>query len=143
MARFRQALRWIVRLFLVAAAIVFGTRAYEWYQRPPRIEVSVAHKESVARILALTGRIRPRLINEVVPLVPGRLAELRKEDGVLARIDDRAAAASLAQADARHPREARGDHPGTARARARRDPASRFFTRKQRVARIRAPGPKS
>lgn len=96
------------QLAFVAALIYGGTRVYAWLDQPPPVDVSLAQTESVSRILALTGRMRPRLINSVVPLVSGRLVSLRREEGeafrtgdVLAEIDDRSARAVLAQARAR------------------------------------------
>ncbi len=97
-----------LRVAGAALLAYLGFAAYRWSQRAPTVEVEVTSQESVSRILALTGRVRPRLVNEVVPLVSGRLVELRREEGdpmrkgdVLARIDERSAKAILAQERAR------------------------------------------
>lgn len=73
--------------------------------RPPAVEVGEARRETVERVLAVTGRVRPRYTNRVLPLVPGRLVDLARREGeavergeVLARLDDRQARAALEQA---------------------------------------------
>jgi RND family efflux transporter MFP subunit len=76
-------------------------------RQPPAVEVAETLREDVTRVLAVTGRVRPRQINQVRPLAPGRLTALPKEEGdpvrrgeVLARVDDREARSAVAQAKA-------------------------------------------
>ncbi len=104
-----RALLWLLALGLVAW---LGLKAKTFLERPPLVEVVEARRESVTRVLAVTGRIRPKLENRILPLVAGRLVELAKEEGenvrrgeVLARVDDRAARAALAQNRAEISRE--------------------------------------
>lgn len=69
--------------------------------RPPRVDTAPVRLETVERILAVTGRVRPRTVNQVRPLASGRLQALPLDEGdrvepgdLLAEIDasqDRAA----------------------------------------------------
>lgn len=74
---------------------------------PPQIEVTQARTEGVIRVLAVTGRIRPRLTTRVQPLVSGTVLTLPREEGevvrrgdVLATLDAWSVRAAIAQATA-------------------------------------------
>ena len=76
-------------------------------QQPPLVATATVQREDVARLLAVTGRVRPQFTNTVRPTVGGRLVELRfaegdavREGAVMARIDDGPERARLAQARA-------------------------------------------
>ena len=94
--------------FVVLAVVALAVRGVSrLLHRPPAVEVAETSREDVTRVLAVTGRVRPRQINQVRPLAPGRLTALPKEEGdpvrhgeVLARVDDREAQAAVAQARA-------------------------------------------
>lgn len=76
-------------------------------QQPPLVETATVVRDDVARLLAVTGRIRPQFTNTVRPPVGGRLVELRFKEGdlveegaLMARIDDAPERARRAQARA-------------------------------------------
>lgn len=90
---------------VVAAVLAFGS--WRLTQRPPLIDVAVARTEDVTRLLAVTGRVRARLTNDVVPLVSGTVTALLKHEGdvvhkgdLLARLDAQVTEATIAQATA-------------------------------------------
>lgn len=92
---------------MLAAVAVAVWGVLHLLRRPPAVEVAETLREDVTRVLAVTGRIRPRQVNQVRPLAPGRLTALPKQEGdpvrkgeVLARVDDREARAAVAQAKA-------------------------------------------
>jgi len=92
-------------LLAVAAALYIGYRSVA--SRPPLVEVTEARTEDVVRVLAVTGRIKPRLANRVQPLVSGTILTLTRVEGgavrrgeVLATLDDRTSRALLQQATA-------------------------------------------
>jgi RND family efflux transporter MFP subunit len=100
----RRLLPLVVLLVFVLVALAIN----RFLHRPPRVDVAEVKRETVERVLAVTGRLRPAQRNQVYPLVAGRLVELRLAEGdavkrgaVLARVDDTAARAALAQAEAR------------------------------------------
>lgn len=69
-------------------------------------------QEDVARVLALTGRVRPQLRNSIAPVVRARLLKVTREEGdavevgqLLARLDARALEASISQVEADIERE--------------------------------------
>lgn len=79
-------LRRVLPPFLVLAAIgavYLGYRSLS--TRPPEVEVSVVQIEDVARVLAVTGRIKPRLASRVQPLVSGTILTLTKAEGASVR----------------------------------------------------------
>lgn len=89
----------------VAGALFVGYRQIA--SRPPVVEVTEARTEDVVRVLAVTGRIKPRLANRVQPLVSGTILSLTRIEGaevrrgeVLATLDDQTARASIEQASA-------------------------------------------
>lgn len=79
-------LRRFLPLILVLAAI---GAAYTGYRRiasrPPEIDVAAVRSEDVARVLAVTGRIEPRLASRVQPLVSGTILTLTKAEGAKVR----------------------------------------------------------
>ena len=97
MAR-RPIILWLTILGALAAA-AWGF--LHVISRPPRVETAQVRRETVERVLAVTGRVRPRTINQVRPLASGRLLALPLDEGdrvepgdLLARVDasqDRAA----------------------------------------------------
>lgn len=101
----RRVLRrvlWTLLTLAVVGACAWG--AVRVLHRPPLVEVAQTRREDVTRLLAVTGRVRPRQVNQVRPLAAGRLTALPKEEGdavrpgeLLARVDDREARAALAQ----------------------------------------------
>lgn len=102
--RVARLLRWAVILLVLGGAALWAVRLS---RRPPQVEAVKVERGTVERTLAVVGRLRPNYVNEVLPLVPGRLVELPKKEGdpiaagdVLARIDDREAAAAVRQAEA-------------------------------------------
>ncbi|MBK6485516.1 MAG: efflux RND transporter periplasmic adaptor subunit [Gemmatimonadetes bacterium] len=104
MPRFRTILAWLLVL-AAALALVIG---YRWFAaRPPIVEVTTATRENVVRLLAVTGRVSPRLSYDVQPLVSGTVTRLYKAEGdrvsrgdVLATIDAAASRAGVDQATA-------------------------------------------
>lgn len=75
--------------------------------RPPIIDVATSTTEDVVRVLAVTGRIRPRLSNTVQPLVSGTITSLTRNEGdpvrrgdVLATLDAQVTQAAIEQATA-------------------------------------------
>jgi RND family efflux transporter MFP subunit len=104
-------MRAIRRLLPLIVAVGVVAVLYLGYRRiaslPPRIEVTQARTEDVIRVLAVTGRIRPRLTTRVQSLVSGTVLTLAREEGdivrrgdVLATLDAQSARAALAQATA-------------------------------------------
>lgn len=96
MPNFRRFLPVIVVL-VVAGALYAGYRAIA--SRPPVVEVTEAQTEDVVRVLAVTGRIRPRLTSRVQPLVSGTILTLTRIEGATVRRGD-----VLATLDAQTPR---------------------------------------
>ncbi|MEP7380723.1 MAG: efflux RND transporter periplasmic adaptor subunit [Gemmatimonadota bacterium] len=89
----------------VASALYVGYRRIA--SRPPLVEVTEARTEDVVRVLAVTGRIKPRLANQVQPLVSGTILTLTRVEGaavrrgeVLATMDAQTSRASIQQASA-------------------------------------------
>ena len=100
----KRALRTLVWIVVLAALVWGGLRLRTTLERPPVVAVDTIRQENVTRVLALTGRVRPVRANRIVPLVPGRLVLLTRDEGeaveageVLARIDDAAVDAAAAQ----------------------------------------------
>ena len=105
-------LRAILTLLAGAAMIGGGLQLRAFLERPPEVEVAEVRREDVARVLALTGRVRPQLRNSIAPVVRARLLEVRAEEGeavragqVLARLDARPLQASISQVEAEIERE--------------------------------------
>lgn len=99
-----RLLRWVLALALIAAAAFWIARRMS---RPPEVEAAAVRRGPVERTLAVVGRLEPEYVNDVVPLMPGRLVDLPRREGdriekgdLLARIDDREAGAALQQAEA-------------------------------------------
>lgn len=93
----------LVVLLVVAAALYAGYRRLA--ARPPLIEVTTARTENAVRVLAVTGRVRPRLANQVQSLVAGTILTLTHEEGdavqrgdVLATLDAQTSRAAIRQA---------------------------------------------
>ncbi len=104
MSLLRRVLPWFA-LTIVAGGLVLGYRFAS--QRAPVIEVATSTREDVVRVLAVTGRIRPRLSNTVQPLVSGTLTALTRNEGdavrrgdVLATLDAQVTQAAIEQATA-------------------------------------------
>jgi RND family efflux transporter MFP subunit len=100
----RRLIPLVITLAVVAGLYVGYQRLS---QRPPTVEVDVARTEDIARILAVTGRIRARLANTVQPLVSGTIVSLTRDEGdavrrgdVLATIDAQTTRATIEQARA-------------------------------------------
>jgi len=94
---------------LVVVAVVGGL--YLGYRRfaarPPLVEVTDVRTEDVARVLAVTGRIKPRLSTIVKPLVSGTILTLTRAEGAavrrgdtLATLDAQTSRAAIEQASA-------------------------------------------
>jgi len=107
-------LRRLLFLLVVLAALSLAYRGLrQWLDRPPEVDVAPVEQGAVERILAVTGRIRPRLVNSLRPVVSARLVTLEKMEGdpvapgeLLARLDDRAPRSELEQARSEVDREA-------------------------------------
>lgn len=102
--RLRRLLRPALTLLALAALAAAGWWLRSFFERPPEVEVDRVLREDVARILALTGRVRPQLRNRIAPAVRARLLEVTLEEGdtvragqIIARLDARPVAASLSQ----------------------------------------------
>lgn len=93
----------LVVLLVTAGALYAGYRHLA--ARPPLIEVTSARTENAVRVLAVTGRVRPRLANRVQSLVAGTIVTLTREEGdavrrgdVLATLDAQTTRAAIRQA---------------------------------------------
>jgi len=96
---------WVIVILAALAGAVYASMRFA--RRPPLIDVATATRQDVVRVLAVTGRMRPRFSNDVVPLVSGTVSALLKREGdavrrgdVLARIDAQVTEATIAQAAA-------------------------------------------
>ncbi len=101
----KRLIRAFVWLAVIALLVWGGLRIRAALERPPLVTVDTVRTETVTRVLALTGRVRPASRNQVVPQVPGRVTALTREEGepvvageVLARIDDATVIAEQGQA---------------------------------------------
>ncbi len=90
----------------VAAAIVVGTFFYLRSQRPEPVDVVAVRAGPTERVLAITGRTRPRITVSVVPRTPGQIIVLAKQEGdqvtageLLVKLDAPALRASVEQVD--------------------------------------------
>lgn len=90
---------------LAAIGLWYGYRRAT--SRPPIVDFVGAQTQDVVRILAVTGRLRPRLANTVQSLVPGTVTSLTKDEGdavrrgeVLALLDAQINRAAIDQASA-------------------------------------------
>jgi RND family efflux transporter MFP subunit len=95
----------ILVLTLAGGGLFVGYRTVA--SRPPVIDVATSTTEDVVRLLAVTGRIRPRLSNSVQPLVSGTVTSLTRNEGdpvrrgdVLATLDAQGSQAVIEQATA-------------------------------------------
>ncbi len=82
MITFRRSLTLLLVLVCIGAAYA-GYRRIS--SRPPEIEVTAVRTEDVVRVLAVTGRIKPRLASSVQPLVSGTILTLTKVEGAAVR----------------------------------------------------------
>jgi RND family efflux transporter MFP subunit len=96
----------ILLAVLVVGALGEGYRRVS--SRPPLIETVEARTQDVVRVLAVTGRIRPRFTNRVQPLTSGTVLTLTHKEGdavrrgaVLATLDAATTQAVIEQATAR------------------------------------------
>ncbi|MEM7204843.1 MAG: efflux RND transporter periplasmic adaptor subunit [Planctomycetota bacterium] len=101
-------LRLLAILVLAVGAVFAWPRVRAAMQRPPAVEVAVVQRDDVDRVLAVTGRMRPRQRNRLTPIERGRLIELEREEGdpvqvgeVVARLDATRLCADIAEASAR------------------------------------------
>ncbi len=108
----KKLVRLVVWLVVIAMLVIGGLRLRAMFERPPAVAVALVRSETVTRVLALTGRIRPVHTNRITPLVAGRLVLLTREEGaaveageILARLDDATVAAAEAQTRADVARE--------------------------------------
>ena len=127
------------QLFLVALAIIVLASAGYWLLAPREKEVAifVAEMAPANRILAVNGRIRPRLQVDIRPALGGELVSLPFDVGdrvaagqVLARIDDAPETAAIAEAEA----SAQAQQATLAQARrdlARSEALGQFATRRE------------
>ncbi len=102
--KLRRILRPVLTLLTLAALAAAGWWLRGFFERPPEVAVGEVLREDVARILALTGRVRPQLRNRIAPVVRARLLEVAFEEGdsvragqMIARLDARPVEASLSQ----------------------------------------------
>ncbi|MEM7355090.1 MAG: efflux RND transporter periplasmic adaptor subunit [Acidobacteriota bacterium] len=109
----RRLWRPLLTLLVIAGLVFAGLQLRTFLERPPEVEVAEVRREDVARVLALTGRVRPQLRNRIAPVVRARLLEVQAEEGeavragqVLARLDARPLKSSIAQIEAEIEREA-------------------------------------
>jgi RND family efflux transporter MFP subunit len=102
-------MRTLRRLLPLAVSLLVAVALYAGYRRvasrPPLIEVTAVRSESVVRVLAATGRVRPQLANRVQSLVAGTIVSLSRKEGdavrrgeVLARLDAQTTRAAGRQA---------------------------------------------
>lgn len=123
-------------LVAVVGGLYFGYRRIA--SRPPLIEVTDVRTEDVARVLAVTGRIKPRLSTSVRPLVSGTILTLTRPEGASVRRGD-----VLATLDAQTSRAA--IEQATAQLRARRadvEQQARDYERTRRLAEAGAVAPR-
>ena len=75
----------LVKIVLGAAllaALAFGAyRLSERLRRPPEVKVAEVREEPVTRVLAVTGRVRPRARNRLTPLSVARPTQDRRSEG--------------------------------------------------------------
>ncbi|MDQ2932204.1 MAG: efflux RND transporter periplasmic adaptor subunit [Gemmatimonadota bacterium] len=76
----------VLVLAAVVSALYFGYRRFT--SRPPLVEVTDVRTEDVARVLAVTGRIKPRLSTIVRPLISGTILTLTRSEGSVVRRGD-------------------------------------------------------
>ncbi len=91
-----------ISLLLLAGLAYGGVR---FLRRPPAVPVGEVRRETVVRVLALTGRLRPHFLTDLKPRVSATVLTMTKQDGdavaageVLARLDDRPQRAQVEQA---------------------------------------------
>ena len=96
--------RWWLAL---AISLLVAALWYLYTQQPQSLAVVSVSAGPTERVLAITGRTRPRVTVRIVPKVAGELIELTKQEGervqageLLARLDAPALQASLDQAAA-------------------------------------------
>lgn len=98
----------ITRVLLVLALLLAAAGAYWRFSRPPEVATAAPTRGDAAEIVYATGVVEPRTWAKVTPLLRERIIELCncegeavEKGGVLARLDDRQAQASLAELRAR------------------------------------------
>jgi RND family efflux transporter MFP subunit len=82
MITLRRALTLLVVLAVIGV-VYAGYRRLS--SRPPEVEAVAVRTEDVERVLAVTGRIKPRLASSVQPLVSGTILTLTKVEGAAVR----------------------------------------------------------
>lgn len=94
-------------VIVVALALITGLAAWEFWPKPPLVQTAVVREAPASRLLAVNGRIRPRLSVDVQPRVAGDLILLPFDvgarvgkDALLARVDDGPQGEAVAQAAA-------------------------------------------
>ncbi len=74
----RRLVRWLGTVLLVVLAGWVAIEAKRFLERPPAVGVATVERGDLARVLAVTGRIRPLARNQIASIVAGRLVELHK-----------------------------------------------------------------
>lgn len=92
-------------VLIISGLAVLGLVAWLAWPRPPQVQILTVQSGEASRVLAVNGRIRPRLSVDVKSPVPGRIILLpfdvgqRVEAGtLLARVDDAPQIAAIRQA---------------------------------------------
>jgi HlyD family secretion protein len=94
---------------LIAVAAIFILVAGYWFTQPraKSVDILTLNEAPAERVLAVNGRIRPRMQVDVRPLIGGEIIDLPFDVGdrvaagqVIAQIDDAPEAAAIAEADA-------------------------------------------
>lgn len=96
------------KIVVVLTMVLFAALVtWQLWPRPPLVEVAVAREAPASRVLAVNGRIRPRLSVDVQPRVAGDLVLLPfdvgarvAKDTLIARVDDGPQGEAIAQAAA-------------------------------------------
>lgn len=91
----------------VTAILVIGVAASSLLKPPPSVSAVSVTAQTTERVLAVTGRVKPRESVQVFPRVSGQIVALTKDEGdlvqageVLGRIDTARAQSAVAQASA-------------------------------------------
>lgn len=93
--------------FILIAILLAGLAAWRLWPRPPLVQTLVVREAPATRVLAVNGRIRPRLSVDVQPRTAGDLVSLPFDVGdrvargaLIARVDDGPQGEAIAQAGA-------------------------------------------
>ncbi len=105
-----RALRQRRRLIIgtgIVAVIIAGIAAVSLFTPPPSVRVTTVKSQTTERVLAVTGRVKPRESIQVFPRATGQIVSLTKDKGdlvqageVLGQIDPARAKSAVAQASA-------------------------------------------